>query len=427
MRALAKLWALFCGIMLASLGVTAAQADSWIMPTTKKTLSDNGAYRVTIIPRDLQSQLDYFEDAVDGRDNPGQKAGSTQTKATAFLEHKGSDGKWDEIWRKPLVNDVAPVSALVSSDGKYVITFDNWHSVGYGDDVIAIYGADGALIRKHSLEDILPRYYVAAFPTSVSSRWWSGDKKLLANQATLQMDIVFPNGEMDRDAARYVKLNYDLANGAVTYVDDAQWREARAFALGVAKSGVKQQRAYIASERAPLLAPSTGKEDDWMSYAYDASVRLGLRGEERPMMIIFAPDDESSDDWNSRKQLFDVLKSNPKKIGSGEVIIATPSQPALVQFLEKETANSPKRNLQGLTFKVFAQDAYWPRIRDLLSRTGAQVVQLPMTPIAQSEEGLKQLDMMEVELDKIEQSYPTKAISFLQRVTSWFSQWWPTA
>ena len=33
----------------------------------------------------------------------------------------------------PLVNEVSPVTALVSDSGN-TITFDNWHSVGYGDD-----------------------------------------------------------------------------------------------------------------------------------------------------------------------------------------------------------------------------------------------------------------------------------------------------
>jgi hypothetical protein len=43
---------------------------------------------------------------------------------------------------------VAPVSALVSEDGAYLITFDNWHSMGYGDDVVVLYRTDGTLIHS---------------------------------------------------------------------------------------------------------------------------------------------------------------------------------------------------------------------------------------------------------------------------------------
>lgn len=56
-------------------------------------------------------------------------------------------------WTAPLSNRVAPVSALVSDSGRYVVTFDNWDQVGYGDDVVAVYdGSNGTLLWKYRLE-----------------------------------------------------------------------------------------------------------------------------------------------------------------------------------------------------------------------------------------------------------------------------------
>ena len=69
-------------------------------------------------------------------------------------------------------NDVSPVSVLVSNSGAYVVTFDNWHHVGRGSNVVVIYGPKGKLVREMGLEDFLPREKVNALPISVSSTWW---------------------------------------------------------------------------------------------------------------------------------------------------------------------------------------------------------------------------------------------------------------
>jgi hypothetical protein len=37
----------------------------------------------------------------------------------------------------------------------YVVTLDNWHEVGRGDNVVAIYGPDGKLVRQLALSDFL--------------------------------------------------------------------------------------------------------------------------------------------------------------------------------------------------------------------------------------------------------------------------------
>jgi len=78
------------------------------------------------------------------------------------------------IWRTILENTVSPVSALVSDSGRLVITFDEWGRVGYRNAVV-VYGRDGKLKRSYELGDILRWDQVLRVPTSVSSRWWSGE------------------------------------------------------------------------------------------------------------------------------------------------------------------------------------------------------------------------------------------------------------
>jgi TonB family protein len=69
------------------------------------------------------------------------------------------------------------VSALVANDGS-LATFDNWHSMGYGDDVIAIYRRDGSLVRKFALSDLMSEDDILWLSRSVSSIWWSGKHRI---------------------------------------------------------------------------------------------------------------------------------------------------------------------------------------------------------------------------------------------------------
>ena len=57
------------------------------------------------------------------------------------------------MWRRHLINDIAPVAAVVASSGKYVVAMDEW--LHFGDLPIVIYGARGDLIAVHNLEEIV--------------------------------------------------------------------------------------------------------------------------------------------------------------------------------------------------------------------------------------------------------------------------------
>lgn len=69
-----------------------------------------------------------------------------------------------------LLNPVAPVEFLVSTDGS-LVTIDNWHNRGYGV-VVAIYAANGSLVRSYELADLFSGPEIDAFPRSISSVLW---------------------------------------------------------------------------------------------------------------------------------------------------------------------------------------------------------------------------------------------------------------
>lgn len=186
-------------------------ADSWALPEPAKYYSENKRYYVEVIPRKLESRLKFFEDKVAKKDPSGSRKGLKDNYCKGVFYRRGEDGQYEKVWESRLSNDVAPVAALVSDGGEYVVTFDNWHSVGYGDDVVVIYGGGGQLMRKMGLSDIVPPN--TPLPRSVSSIWWGGmhyiDEKNL--QLVLKVITKWSGSPGDEDEFRDVRV--DLATG----------------------------------------------------------------------------------------------------------------------------------------------------------------------------------------------------------------------
>lgn len=171
-------------VLLLALAPLLAFADSWGMPKKWTTTSADGRWALTVIPKSLSSQLDYFRDKVDEKDDAGAAPGVAENHARARLQ---KDGVEIADWR--LVNEVSPVSALVANDGT-VVTFDNWHSMGYGEDVVVLYRSDGTLIAKHGLESFLRKEDIERLSHSVSSIWWSGTHRIDEEKRQLILEIV---------------------------------------------------------------------------------------------------------------------------------------------------------------------------------------------------------------------------------------------
>jgi hypothetical protein len=180
----------FALTLLISGALPITNLDSWLLPKKEKYYSPNKKYCFEVTPKKLESQLKYFEDKVDGRDNAGAMKGVKENRAKGAFYIRRADGGYSKKWEFPLVNEVSPVNAIISDSGNYVVTFDNWHSVGYGDDVVVIYRSNGALIRKLGLKDLLTEGDIEMLPHSTSSIWWSGKRYLDEVNGLLCLQIV---------------------------------------------------------------------------------------------------------------------------------------------------------------------------------------------------------------------------------------------
>lgn len=285
----------------------AASADTWFPPTVQTYLSPDNQTRFTVIPRGIESPLAYFDGLVRGDDNAGQQP-SGAPFARGILERETGDGTWTTLWDKRLVNNVSPVSALVADSSRYVVTFDNWASMGWGNDVIVIYGADGTLIRSLSLNDVLPEDYVRALPRSLSSLWWSGAHSIEASDDVLILKVVTPGERYSRGAdgriilreRRFVDVPVDLASGNVMPITDAGWQEALVEAEKIAEQQEISHERYCAWFNRPLVRPPDTESNGLEQYLTEAYFRLDPDWQSSPLqlplsVILPAPDDRRYD------------------------------------------------------------------------------------------------------------------------------------
>lgn len=202
-------------LLLTLLSAYSANADSWALPEVRTVCSKNNRYCLKVIPKRLESQLSYFNDKVDGKENAGADKEAKNNYCRGIFYSRSAGGGLKKLWEIKLVNEVSPVSVLVSDQGDYVVTFDNWHGVGYGDDVVAIYEASGgSLVRKFGLSDFLTDSDINNLPASVSSIWWGGEHFIDKDKRQLVLRVSKGKGA-DEKEAEFFQIRADLTTGKI--------------------------------------------------------------------------------------------------------------------------------------------------------------------------------------------------------------------
>jgi hypothetical protein len=366
---------LLLGMLFSLLLASSAFADSWLPPSVRSYSSANGEWKLTVYPRGLTNQLNYFQDKVDGKPNAGGIPGDTQASPVGHMERK-QGGRWQTAWKAPLVNDVSPVEALVSNDGT-TVTFDNWHSVGWGDDAVVIYAVDGSQVRKFGLSAFLPKHYINAVPRSVSSIHWRGEPRIDESARQLVIPVVVPSadgGAADTDKERFVDVRFGLADGALVPLAGKAWSDANEAAV---KENARLERFQAEARRqfiSPLAAPHESDTVAWYDYLRDAFFRIDpdweegypatqvvpLRDDPKSALLTGHLGDELSDDMNA----------------DGVIMIASPSQDVLVQALQQQAKRAKPGTLAKARVYVAADNTHMPAVQAALAHTGGKVIQL---------------------------------------------------
>jgi hypothetical protein len=86
--------------------------------------------------------------------------------------------------------------------------------MGWGDEVIVIYGPDGELKKKLSLTAIVSKAEFENLPRSASSIWWSGEHVLDHDENVVLLQVVTGN-ESDDSRKKYKTVRLHLGTGDV--------------------------------------------------------------------------------------------------------------------------------------------------------------------------------------------------------------------
>lgn len=373
-RALKRVLAVAC-LLLAGLASLCAFADSWMPPSVQHYDSADGNWRLTVYPRELTSQLAYFEDKVADKPNAGGVPGDSQRSAMGHMERR-TRGGWETVWKLPLANEVSPVDAVVSNRGE-AVTLDNWHSMGWGDDAIVIYSANGDQLGKFGLAGFLPKPYLRSLPRSVSSIHWRGDARIDEARGELVVPVVVPTvkgmeGGEDDDSS--VDIRFRLADGSLVPPSGKAWDDALASA---ARADARRKELEAEQRRrflSPLSAPVEGDERAWHGYLVEAFFRLDPEWEEGYPATQVVPLPKAKNFALLSRYLREALVDDGS--AEGALMIAALSQDVLVKTLQEHAKLVKPGFLAKARIYVAADDAHMPAVRAALAHTGAQLIQL---------------------------------------------------
>lgn len=389
---------------------SSAFADSWAPATVETYQSANGEFRLTVIPRELESSLDYFEGSVAGLDQPGQARGGSG-QATGILERKLDGGGWNQVWLEPLVNGVAPVRAIVSDSGRYVVTFDNWHFIGMGDQTVVIYDRQGTLVRSLALTDFLPEDYVMALPRTTSSTHWGGDHRFSEDGQRLILQIVVPGDGRPFEDGEFVELEIVLETGEPIEPSGEAWAAARRAAEPIVQARLAERREYLEWMTAPLRAPTGDDPWEWHRFLREAFYRLDPNWESEGPRIVYVGSPNEDDyrqelDWLRRDFLapqpddgmetddsLDDLAMFEDLFGSIPVIGSADSQ-NLARLLVDLAAEIPARKLHETRLYLVLPEPAEAHVAEAFAPSGARVIVIdPAVPIPQRPERVPESDL----------------------------------
>lgn len=363
---------------LFSMAASPARADSWAPPEIATYVSANGQYRLTVVPRELDSQLAYFEAKVRGETLP-------EPEGPLGRLERLDGGQWVPVWSRALVNEVAPVKALVSDEGQRVVTFDNWHSVGHGDHVVVFYDADGGLLRSMRLDQIIPAYFIDGLPASTSSiRWRSGEPRFVGGM----LELAVSEARQESGEEGNFPVRIALADAAIETIAPDRMAELAPKMCAAHIEQVASFNGYIAYERGDLVYRASDTENDWSRYLHHAVERLKPRDEPEdadaeaadpfasflgePTFELLEDDAHMAEDFRDgfRQALVAPLPELRRRWFAGR------DQDKLAVEVERTAKKIKPGQLAGVDMRFFADAAHWPRIRGALAASGATLTQV---------------------------------------------------
>jgi len=192
------------------------KADVWANPKVMTFFSENRQFKLIIKPEIVPDKY-YLWNYYKSNKHPQTKRGLRKKEkfmqnisrqdtvlipCTAELYRvNGADSV--AIWKRPLLNRICPVYAIVANDGSSIATFDNWYSTGYGVNVFVVYNEKGDVKSTYKLDEISP-FPLNDYMGTISSLHWNLGNKYIDNE---RIEITFGT-KQDKQKKRIYNTKY---------------------------------------------------------------------------------------------------------------------------------------------------------------------------------------------------------------------------
>lgn len=134
-------------------------------------------------------------------------SGSPEESGKKRVECVATLTKWDSkeqsyklLRRLTLRNPIRPRTAVVTNDGQFLVTFDDYCENGTTPNTIVIYDLQQGTSHAHALEDFLPASYRKTLEESISSILWRGDPSVEKWVHPHRVYVSSPGDNEGRDA-----------------------------------------------------------------------------------------------------------------------------------------------------------------------------------------------------------------------------------
>jgi hypothetical protein len=148
-------------ILLLMISVSVARADSCVLPSTIGFASDNGDIAVRIEygwPEDLGP--------------PPRQMHMPRTCVATIAKWNEKDRNYRFLRSVVLRNRIGPSEAVISNEGRFLVTFDEFCESGMSENDVVIYDLEKDITVACSIEDFLPKAYRDSLHRSISHLNW---------------------------------------------------------------------------------------------------------------------------------------------------------------------------------------------------------------------------------------------------------------
>lgn len=104
------------------------------------------------------------------------------------------------------------LTAIITNNAQFLVTFDDWCSQGTTENAVVVYDLERGTARAHALEEFLPAPHREALGRSISNVSWRGEPHTIGSKQ-MMIYVPVPSGSATSEAS----LLIDPATNTISF------------------------------------------------------------------------------------------------------------------------------------------------------------------------------------------------------------------